>query len=130
MRVVLRKRGTRVSDAPRFFKVSIIEGIPEIELGTADFVSRPIILLAQEEITQYIDQHQPTRLVINFKNVGHISSEFINAMIQIRDHVSGNNGQMKLSHMSPSVVAPFKITNLAGRLFMIYETTPEAIDAF
>lgn len=119
-----------MADEPKFFSVHQIEGIPEIILGTADFVSRPIIVMAKDEITSYIDEHKPQRLVINFKNVGHISSEFIAAMIHIQDHVTGNGGKLKFSHMNETVQAPFRITNLAGRLFMIYETTPEAIDAF
>ena len=86
--------------------------------------------MAKEEITEYVDKYKPERLVINFKNVGHISSEFIAAMIHIQDHVNGNDGKLKFSHMNATVQAPFRITNLAGRLFMIYETTPEAIDAF
>lgn len=117
-------------DPPKFYTVKELEGVPEIVLGSADFVSRPIIVMAQEEITEYIEQFKPLRVVINFKNVGHISSEFISALIRIQDHVQGNGGQMKLSHMNPTVYAPFQLTNLAGRLFTIYDTTPEAIDAF
>jgi len=119
-----------MAEEPTFFSINSIEDVPELILGTADFVSRPIIVLAKEEITTYVDTHQPKRLVINFKNVGHISSEFIAAMIHIQDHVTGHDGQLKFSHMNETVKAPFRITNLAGRLFMIYETTPEAIDAF
>ena len=117
-------------DSPKCFSVSKIEGIPEIVLGTADFLSRPIIVMAEEELTNLIDKQKPQRLVINFKNVSHISSEFITALIRVRDHVNGNGGTLKLSHLSKPVLAPFKMTNLAGRLFLIYDTTPEAIDAF
>lgn len=117
-------------DSPRFYSVHAIEGVPEITLGTADFVSRPIIVMAKEELIEYVDQAKPKRLVINFKNVSHISSEFISAMINLKDHVDGHGGTMKFSHMNDAVQTPFRITNLAGRMFLIYETTPEAIDAF
>ena len=119
-----------MADELKFFSVKQIEGVPEIILGSADFVSRPIIVLAKEELTEYVDLQKPPKLVMNFKNVGHISSEFIAAMIDIQDHVVGHGGTLKLSHMNQTVQTPFQITNLAGRLFMIYETTPEAIDAF
>ena len=119
-----------MSEEPKFYSVAEIESVPEITLGSADFVSRPIILMAKDEITQFIDDKTPNRLVINFKNVHHISSEFISALIGIQDHVRGNDGELKLSHMNETVLMPFKITNLADRLFKIYETTPEAIDAF
>lgn len=119
-----------MADPPKYFAVSKMEGIPEIVLGTADFVSRPIIVLATEEIIDFIDEYRPRRLVMNFKNVSHISSEFISALIHIKDHVTGHGGQLKLTHMNETVLMPFKLTNLAGRLFMIYKTTPEAIDAF
>lgn len=116
--------------APPLFTESQIEGVTELILGTADFVSRPIIVLASEQIIQFIDERKPERLILNFKNVSHISSEFITAMIHIRDHVMGHDGLLKLSHMNESVLAPFKITKLAGRLFMIYETSAEAVDSF
>lgn len=119
-----------MAETPKFFTVKELEGVPEIVLGTADFVSRPVIVMAEEELTTFIDQQKPSRLVINFKNVRHISSEFITAMIHIRDHVNGHGGIMKLTHLCETVLTPFKMTNLAGRLFMIYDTTPEAIDAF
>ncbi|MEE2938609.1 MAG: STAS domain-containing protein [Planctomycetota bacterium] len=114
----------------KFFRVKHVEGVPEITLGSADFVSRPVIVLAKEELKEYVDLQKPLKLVMNFRNVGHISSEFIAAMIDIQEHVVGYGGTLKISHMNPTVQAPFQITNLAGRLFMIYETTPEAIDAF
>ena len=121
---------TLVADLPKFFTVRETESVAEIVLGTADFVSHPIIVLAQEEIIAYIDQRKPARLIINFTHVSHISSEFITSMIRIQDHVRGHGGQMKLTHLNKAVYMPFKLTKLAGRLFMIYDTTPEAIDAF
>ncbi len=119
-----------MSNSSKFFTVNQVEGSYEIVLGTADFVSRPIIVMAQEEMTKYIDANKPNRLVINFKNVGHISSEFLSAMIRIKDHVKGNGGELKLSHLNETVLTPFKLTKLAGTHFLIYDTTPEAIDAF
>ncbi|MGI9428245.1 MAG: STAS domain-containing protein [Bythopirellula sp.] len=119
-----------MADSPKFFSVNQVEGIPEIILGTADFVSRPIITMAAEEFNAYVYKHKPKRLVLNFKNVSHISSEFITTLMRMQEAVTGNDGEMKLSHMNEVVYTPFKLTNLAGRLFMIYETTPQAIDAF
>ena len=83
---------------PKFFTTREIEGISEIVLGTADFVSRPIIVMAQEEIIDYIEQTKPKRLVINFSKIHQISSEFITALMRIQDHVKGNGGEMKLTH--------------------------------
>ena len=119
-----------MGDEPRFFTCIDFEGVPEITLGSADFVSRPVIVLAQDEILEFIDQAKPKKLVINFANVSHISSEFINTMLRINEHVAVNDGVLKLSHMNSTVQTPFKLTNLAGRVFKIYDTTPEAIDAF
>jgi len=119
-----------MNKTPELFTVSQVDGVPELILGTADFVSRPIIVMAQEQLIEYIDKHQPQRLIINFKNVQHISSEFITSMIRVRDHVKVNEGEMKFSHMNESVYAPFRITKLAGRVFPIYETSAAAVDSF
>ncbi len=114
----------------KFFEIHEFEGAVEIQLGSCDFVSRPIIVLAFEELTEYIDKNHPERVILNFKNVQHVSSEFITEMIRLNDHVSGNDGLLKLSHMSDDVEMPFKLTNLSGTLFKVYKTTPQAIDAF
>lgn len=119
-----------MSDPPKFFSIHDVEGVPEIRLGTADFVSRPIINLAEEEFKSYVHETRPRRLVLNFSNVSHISSEFITALIRMQEQVKVNDGTLKLTHMNEVVFDAFKLTNLAGRLFMIYETTPQAIDAF
>lgn len=115
---------------PQLFRLTEMEGVWELILGTADFVSRPIIVMAQEQIIEFVDKNKPARLVINFKNVNHISSELITAMIRTRDHVVGHGGQMKFSHVNELVRVPFEITQLAGRLFTFYETTAEAVDSF
>ena len=119
-----------MNQPPELFTVSQVDGVPELILGTADFVTRPIIVMAQDQLIAYIDKHQPQRLIINFKNVHRISSEFITSMIRVRDHVKVNDGEMKFSHVNESVYTPFKITNLAGRVFPIYETSAEAVDSF
>ena len=51
-------------------------------------------------------------------------------MLRVNDHVVGQDGEVKLSHLNDSVRTPFQMTHLAGRMFDIYDTTPQAIDAF
>ncbi len=58
MPVVQRKWIVHMSDSPKFFSVNDVEGIPEIILGTADFVSRPIITLTAEEFKAYVSEEQ------------------------------------------------------------------------
>ena len=113
----------------KFFDVIDVEGAIEIQLGSCDFVSRPIIVLTFEELTAYVDLNKPKLVILNFKNVHHVSSEFITEMIRLNDHVGGNDGKIRLSHMSTDVELPFKLTNLSGTLFKVFETTPQAIDA-
>ena len=114
----------------KYFEVVEGPDAVELRLGTSDFVSRPIITLALDDLIEYIDTNKPKRVVLNLKNVHHVSSEFITAMIRLHDHVGGHDGIMKFSHMSDQVLLPFKLTNLAGNVFKIYDTTPQAIDAF
>jgi anti-anti-sigma regulatory factor len=121
--------GKIIMQDSKYFDVSEFEGAVEIQLGSCDFVSRPIIVLAFEEMSAYVDKYKPKLVVLNFKNVHHVSSEFITEMIRLNDHVGGNDGTIRLSHMSDEVELPFKITNLSGTLFKVYETTPQAIDA-
>jgi anti-anti-sigma regulatory factor len=124
------RKGAEMTQESKYYEIHEVEGTVELILGSCDFVSRPIIVLAFEELTKYIEENKPERAVLNFKNVSHVSSEFITEMIRLNDHVSGHDGTLKLSHMSADVELPFKLTNLSGNLFKIYKTTPQAIDAF
>lgn len=124
------RKGGSMTQESKYFEIHEVEGAVEFILGSSDFVSRPIIVLAFEELTKYVDENEPERVILNFRNVQHVSSEFITEMIRLNDHVGGHDGTLKLSHMSTDVEFPFKMTNLSGTLFKIYETTPQAIDAF
>ena len=123
-------RFVALAEPSKFFEIQTHESTTEVILSSADFVSRPIIIQAIDDLISFADDNKPARLVVNFENVKQISSEFITAMIRLRDQVVGDDGQLKFSFMSKQVLLPFKITNLASTLFEIHGTTPKAIKAF
>lgn len=119
-----------MSTAYIFLEPDVVEDVPVVFLADADYRSSAVIQKTQEELIEYIDSTKPKQLIINFRNVKAISSEFLTSMIRAHEYVTFHEGTLKLSNMSDRVRAAFKVTNLDGTMFHIYPTMPNAIDAF
>ncbi|QDV65402.1 MULTISPECIES: STAS domain-containing protein [Crateriforma] len=111
------------------FNVSHVDEVTVIFLKPLDFLQREVITRTQEELLEFLKQQGPQKLVINFKDVAGISSEFIGTLLRARDYVMAVDGQMRLSNMNDNIHTAFCVTNLKDRIFPIDATMPRAIDA-
>ena len=64
----------------------------------------------------------PVNLVIDFSNVGFLSSAVLGLLIRISKKINENQGRLKLCSISPRIYDIFKIT----RLDEIFEICPDA----
>ncbi len=110
-------------------RTSTSDGVPLVYLTDTKFLERQTIQDTQSELIAYLELNTPTRLVISFKDVAAISSEFIATLIRCREYVKSSGGELRLSDMNPVVRMAFKVTKLDGTLLMIYDTVPLAIDS-
>jgi anti-anti-sigma factor len=114
----------------KHLRATLSEGATVIHLIDLKLLDRETIQGTQDELVEYVNSYRPERLIIDFKDVKAISSEFIAALIRCREYVKSNEGQLRLSGMNPVVRMAFKVTNLDGRLLFIYDTIPLAVDSF
>tara|TARA_R110002111_G_scaffold146808_1_gene213581 strand:+ start:38 stop:406 length:369 start_codon:yes stop_codon:yes gene_type:complete len=111
-------------------RASASEGVPVVFLTSTKYIDRELIQQTQQELITFIQSSKPTRLVINFKDVEAISSEFITTMLRCSDYAQSENGELRLCNMSPMVRMAFQVTNLDGTLLHIMDSTPKAILSF
>lgn len=83
----------------------------------------------QDELTGLVASKPNIRLLVSFKDVGHLSSAALGTLIKLNNQVAEQGGTLKLSDISPQIYEVFKITRL-NKLFDIRDTEQDALAAF
>lgn len=89
-----------------------------------------IVTELQDDLMELIDTEQPGKLVVNFASVTHCSTAVINSLLRAKKKLLSMDGTLKLSGMSSSIREAYKMLNLDGTVFQIYDKPSDAIEAF
>jgi anti-sigma B factor antagonist len=103
--------------------------ISQIEFIDRNILDEANIQQIGEEISRIVEAEERPRLLISFANVDHLSSAALGTLITINNKVRNRSGQLRLANIDPQISEVFKITKL-DKLFMILDTTPEAMASF
>ncbi len=79
-----------------------------------------------DHIGRLVDEAPVPKMVIDFKDVDHLSSAALGTLITINNKIRNKDGQLRLSNIDKNIYQVFQITRL-NTLFQIHATTPEAI---
>ncbi len=106
----------------------------EGDIVCVDFIDRNILEEASiqaisAQITQLIEASSNPKLLLCFKNVQHLSSAALGALITINNQVREKEGQLRLSDINPQVHEIFLITKL-DTLFQIHPNAQQALQSF
>lgn len=82
-----------------------------------------------EQLSELVASNPGLRLLLNFKNVEHLSSAALGMLITLEKQVKEERGRLKLSNIRPQIYEVFKITRL-NRLFEIHDTADAALQGF
>ena len=90
------------------------------------------LLLGQlrDELMDVLERAKPRKLVIDFGRVTHGSTVVINCLLDAKTRLTAAGGRMKLCNMSPNVRGSYRLLNLDGSVFEIYDSADEALAAF
>lgn len=103
--------------------------VSQIEFIDRNILDEANIQQIGEEISRIVEAEEHPRLLISFANVDHLSSAALGTLITINNKVRNRSGQLRLANIDPQISEVFKITKL-DKLFMILDTTPEAMASF
>jgi len=82
-----------------------------------------------KQITGYIVEKHPTRLVFDFERVKFFSSQVLGLLLDIRSKLMAFGGELVISAIDPQLYRVFKITNL-DRIFKFFPDKDSAVKAF
>jgi anti-sigma B factor antagonist len=81
-----------------------------------------------EELGELADSGPNPRMLLDFKNVEHLSSAALGMLITLNKQLLERQGRLVLTNIHPQIYEVFKITRL-NKLFNIQNTTPDGLEA-
>ena len=103
----------------------------EGDVKVARFADRKIldevsIMHLGESLTELIVDATPPRLVLDFTNVGHMSSSALGMLITLHKRIRERDGELRLCAIGPTIYEIFVITRL-NEIFRIHESVSDAL---
>ncbi len=116
------------ADQPEL-KVTYSDGVCVVEFADRKILEELSINQIGEELTRLAEQHQPTNMLLDFKNVEHLSSAALGMLITLHKRIVDLGGQLKLTDIKPQIYEVFKITRL-NKVFDIHDSAAKAKASF
>jgi anti-anti-sigma factor len=114
----------------KHFEVETDQGVTVVQLTALELLDQLLTHEMQEELLRFVDEQKPHRLVVSFDGVRRCSTEIINAMLRTRKRISVQGGDMRLCSMHHTIRDVFRMLNLEGNVFEIFDTLDEARQGF
>lgn len=114
----------------KHFNVESEDGITILQLTDLELLDRLLTHEMQEDLVHFVDSQKPSKLIVSFDRVRRCSTEVINAMLRARKRVSALGGDMRLCSMRDTIRDVFRMLNLEGNVFDIFDTLDDAKAGF
>jgi len=110
-------------------KIKRADGVAIVEFADRKILEELSIQEIGEELAQLVDAEPGIRLLLNFRNVDHLSSAALGMLITLNRKVQEKKGALKLSDINRQIFEVFKITKL-NRVFDIHDSAEQALTGF
>ncbi|MEM8671061.1 MAG: STAS domain-containing protein [Planctomycetota bacterium] len=90
---------------------------------------RDRITIFSDELIKFVTDEKPLKLQVNFEYVKFFGSETLTALIRTQRRVHEYGGRMNLCGMTDDLRRIFKLCNLDGPVFHIYNSCRDAMAA-
>ena len=110
-------------------KIKRTDGVSVVEFADRKILEELSIQEIGEELHQVVESEPGIKLLLNFKNVDHLSSAALGMLITLSKKVKEQSGELKLSDINRQIFEVFKITNL-NRIFDIHDSSDQALANF
>lgn len=107
-------------------KLKDADGVSVVEFADRKILEELSIQEIGDELDRLVESSPGIRLLLNFKNVDHLSSAALGMLITLNKKVRERNGDLRLSDINRQIFEVFKITRL-NKVFDIYESSDEAL---
>lgn len=114
----------------KHLRVEQRENVTVIHLLDSHLLDRVLLNELYDELVSYINENQPSQLLLSFGYVLRFGTEAVNCMLRARRCVAAYQGELRLCDMQDGIHEIFKVLRLDGAVFNIYGSTADAITAF
>ena len=110
-------------------KIKRSDSISVVEFADRKILEELSIQEIGEELDELVESEPGVKLLLNFKNVDHLSSAALGMLITLNKKIKERDGDLKLSDINRQIFEVFKITKL-NRVFDIHDNADDAMAAF
>ncbi len=110
-------------------KIKRSDSVSVVEFADRKILEELSIQEIGEELDQIVESEPGVKLLLNFKNVDHLSSAALGMLITLNKKIKERDGDLKLSDINRQIFEVFKITKL-NRVFDIHDNAEDAMAAF
>ena len=103
------------------------DGVHVVEFQDRKILEELSINQIGEQLSGLAESEPKPRLLLDFKNVEHLSSAALGMLITLNKQLIERQGRLVLANIHPQIYEVFKITRL-NKLFNIQNTTQDALE--
>ena len=94
-----------------------------------DFLDQVTNFEAKRELIRFAQNEKPGKAVVDFHNVQRFSTEFIGTLLSFKRQM-GEGARISLCSMQPVHRDIFRVLNLDGTVFQIFDDVTQAVESF
>ena len=83
----------------------------------------------QDELLRVVDTERPNKAIVDFSRVVHCSTAVINGLLRVKKRLQAKGGELLLCGMTAGIRDAYRMLNLDGTVFKIYDTLQDAASA-
>jgi len=91
-----------------------------------DFIDQVPNFEAKRELIRYTQDQKPLKAVVDFHNIQRFGTEFIGMLLSFKRQM-GEGAKISLCSMQPVHRDIFRVLNLDGTVFQIFDDVPHAL---
>jgi anti-anti-sigma regulatory factor len=100
-----------------------------LELAAPNLFDTLIVGELENELLSYLEDRAPSKLLVDFGGVSHCSTGVINGLLRAKKRLLSHGGQLALCGMSDPIRDAYRMLNLDGTVFMIFEDRAQGLGA-
>ncbi len=113
----------------RHFSIEIEKGVTVVRLQDPRLADTLLVSELEDELLRLIDTESPEKLLVDFEAVDHCSTAVINGLLRAKKRLVRTHGQIGLCSMHSAIREAYRVLNLDGTVFKIYDNTTRGITA-
>lgn len=111
----------------KHFTLDESSGVLVVRLTDARLSDTLLISDVEDELLELLEERRPAKLLVDFEGVTHSSTAVINGLLRAKKRLLSCGGQLALCDMRPTIREAYRILNLDGAVFTIYDTRRQAL---